>query len=191
MGKTSIAPVLVPLASRVELGQAALEPLDALEQVVQTCPCRGGGLDRIQRQSTHRADELAAAARQECFKAPHSRLETLELSAQDRWHDVGDAALDVAREGLRLPDQRLAAAGQDASDRTERAARRFVLHPLHRDLLLPLVPTARPVRASGPRESNRSHVTSARIAVESARAPLFESLCRMRSRSAVCAVMLM
>src|SRR4029453_17241937 len=72
--------------------------------------------------------------------------------------------------GLRLPDQRLAAAGQDASDRTERAARRFVRHPLHRDLLLPLVPTARSGRASGPRESNRSHVTSARIAVEPARA---------------------
>jgi hypothetical protein len=109
----------------LQVGDAPLEGFQPLEHVVESCPERGGTLDRFQGQGADRADDLASVIGEEQLETAHARGETIELSAQDWRDDVGDPSLHVAGQGLRLTDQGLAATCQHVPERSERAARAF------------------------------------------------------------------
>jgi hypothetical protein len=116
----------------LQVGDAALERFEPLEDVVETRPDVGGILDRTQRQRANGTDDRAASMCEEQLERLDAGVEPIELATEHRRDDVGDPPLDIARQGLRLPDDGLTTAREHVSERPERAAGTF-----HRDLLPP------------------------------------------------------
>jgi hypothetical protein len=94
----------------LDAGDAPLDGLETLEDVVEARPDRCRALHRVQSERTDGADDLASSVGEQQLEATHTSVEPIDLAAQDRRNDVRDASLHVTRKGLRLSEQSLTAA---------------------------------------------------------------------------------